>query len=146
MTSTSTSIPTHTHSPATTVVDRFLAAVESGAGGSMAALYTDDALLDATVPGWRFSRRGPQAIASEYAGWFADAGHFEELERVPTPSGEFVTYLLAWEEMGVPHAAHHCHHLTLDGAGDRIVSDRVFCGGRWDATLLDSMQEAEHDH
>lgn len=128
-----------------TAVDSLLAAIESGAGDTVADLYTDDALFDATVPDWRFTRRGGQAIAAQYAGWFADAGHFEELDRVPVPSGEVVTYLLTWEERGVPHAAHHCHQLTVDAASGRISADRVFCGGRWDAARLASMaEEAEH--
>ena len=125
---------------APTAIDRFLAAVEAGA--VTPDLYTDDALLDATVPGWRFARRGPGAIAAEYAGWFAAVGRFEELDRIVVTGGEVVTYLLTWEEHGVPHAAHHCHLLGLDEATGRIASDRVFCGGRWGADLLASMEEA----
>ncbi len=130
--------------PIAATVDRLLAAVEAGAGDSVGALYADDALLDATVPGWRLTRRGPTAIAAEYAHWFADPGHFEELDRVPIDSGELVTYMLAWEEHGVPHAAHHCHRLTVDPTTSRITADRVFCGGRWNAALLASMADAEH--
>jgi hypothetical protein len=126
-------------------VDKLLAAISSGAGSAVADLYADDAVLDATVPGWRFSRRGAAAIAAEYAGWFADPGRFEELDRVAVPGGEIVTFLLTWEERGVPHAAHQCHQLSVDGAG-RISADRAFCGGRWDATLLASMEAAEHAH
>ena len=129
----------------TATVDRLLAAIEAGAGSTVADLYAEDALLDATVPGWRFTRRGGDAIASEYGGWFADAGRFEELERMTVAGGEIVTFLLTWQEHGVPHAAHHCHQLTLDSAG-RIAVDRVFCGGRWDAALLASMEAAEHAH
>ena len=124
-------------------VDRFLAAVE--AGTVTADLYADGAVLDATVPGWRFHRRGREAIAAEYGGWFADPGRFEELERLVVADGEIVTYVLAWEEHGVPHAAHHSHRLTIDGRTGRIAADRVFCGGRWAADLLASMAEADHD-
>ena len=129
----------------TTVVDRFLAAIENGQGAAMSELYAPDATLDATVPGWRFHRRGPEAIAAEYSRWFADAGRFEELDRHPLDDGELVTYLLAWEENGIPHAGHHCHVLSLDDSG-RIRSDRVFCGGRWDATLLAEMATAQAAH
>jgi hypothetical protein len=139
-----TPVHTNAQSSATTTVDRLLAAIESGAGATVADLYADGALLDATVPGWRFTRSGPQAIAAEYASWFADSGRFEELDRVAIPSGEVVTYVLTWEERGIPHAAHHCHQLTLDAASGRISADRVFCGGRWDAILLASMEVAEH--
>lgn len=128
-----------------TAVDSLLAAIESGAGDTVADLYTDDALFDATVPDWRFTLRGGHAIAAQYSEWYADPGHFEELDRVPVPTGEVVTYLLTWEENGVPHAAHQCHLLTLDAATGRIAADVAFCGGRWDAARLASMaEEAEH--
>lgn len=127
-----------------TAVDKLLEAIEAGAGGTVADLYAADAVLDATVPGWRFHEQGGNAIAHQYAHWFADPGRFEELERRPTAEGEVVTYLLAWEEHGVPHAAHHCHVLTVDRDTGRIVHDRVFCGGRWNATALAAMAEADH--
>jgi len=83
-------------------VDRFLEAVQAGV--MTADVYTSDATLDATVPGWRFHRHGADAVCAEYAGWFAAPGALEELERLPVADGEVVTYLLAWEEHGVPHA------------------------------------------
>ena len=128
----------------TTTVDRFLAAIAAGAGGSVSDLYAEDALLDATVPNWRFSRRGSVAIADQYAGWFNHPARFEELERHATADGEVVRYLLSWQEAGVPHAAHHAHVLSVDPASGRITADHVFCGGRWDAALLADMAEADH--
>jgi hypothetical protein len=121
-------------------VDRFLEAATTGRGVP-ADLFTPDAILDATVPGWRFEARGAGAVANCYSGWFKDEAAFEELERLPVDGGEVVTYLLAWVERGVPHAAHHCHVLRLAGDG-RIAADRFFCGGRWDAGLLAQMAAA----
>ncbi|HEV8623582.1 MAG TPA: hypothetical protein VG034_03925 [Acidimicrobiia bacterium] len=118
-------------------LDRLLEAVLSGAGVP-SDLFAADAELDATVPGWRFRRRGAAAVAGQYTEWFADAAAFEELERRELPGGAVVTYLLTWEEAGVPHAAHHCHVLCFDEAG-RIASDQFFCGGRWNAALLAEM-------
>jgi len=108
----------------------------------VADLYADGATLDATVPNWRFHLRGGRAIATEYGRWFASPGTFEELDRQPVAGGEVVTYLIAWEENGVPHAAHHCHRLSIDETG-AIAADQVFCGGRWDAALLATMGEAD---
>jgi hypothetical protein len=122
------------------VVDRFLASVQ--AGEPAADLYTVDATLDATVPGWRFHRQGSAAVSAEYTGWFTAPGTFEELDRIPVADGEIITYLLTWEEHGVPHAAHHSHRIVVDPATGRIAADRVFCGGRWNAELLASMAEA----
>lgn len=118
-------------------VDRFLEAAAAGAGVP-ADLFTPDAVLDATVPGWRFAARGAEALARQYSGWFSDQAVLEELERFPVDGGEVLTYLVTWVERGVPHAAHHCHVLRF-GAGGCIAADRFFCGGRWDAGLLAEM-------
>jgi len=120
-----------------TVVDRLLTAIRTG--GVVASLYRDDAHLDATVPSWRFTVDGAEAIATEYARWFAHPGRFSELRRSPTADGEVVEYTLRWIENGVPHAAHHVHVLTVDSAREQITTDRVWCGGRWDAALLAQM-------
>jgi hypothetical protein len=122
------------------VIDRFLEAVASGTG-MPTDLFAQCAVLDATVPNWRFSKRGAEVVASQYGSWFAHAGALEELERLPLAGGEVITYLLTWIERGVPHAAHHCHVLRLDAAG-RIAADQFFCGGRWRAALLAEMAAA----
>lgn len=122
------------------VIARFLDLVVAGSGGELCSLFAPDAVLDATVPNWRFQVEGAEAIGANYARWFADPGRFEELERTPTSDGEVVTYLLTWEERGMPHAAHHCHRLTVRGG--LIVQDTVFCGGRWPASLLAEMEAA----
>jgi hypothetical protein len=124
-----------------TYIDKFLSAVVSG-DGIPEDIYSDGAVLDATVPGWRFTARGAPDIAATYAGWFADPATFDELDRHPVDGGEIVRYFLTWTQNGVPHGAHHVHLLTTDASG-RISSDTVFCGGRWDATLLAQMAEAD---
>lgn len=141
LTSTATAIPTPTEAAAPGAVDRFLAAI-SEAAIPAANVWADDVTLDATVPNWRFTSRGADAVRATYASWFADAGRFTELRRHPTAGGEVVEYTLCWEEGGVPHVARHAHILTLDAAG-RIAEDHVFCGGRWDAALLAEMQAAD---
>ncbi len=120
-------------------VDAFLAAVLAGRMDECGA-YADDIVLDATVPNWRFTVRGADAVRAQYAGWFADPGRFESLRRLPHPGGEVVEYTLTWDEHGVHHAAHHMHLLeVVDGL---IVADTVLCGGRWSASLLAEMEAA----
>jgi hypothetical protein len=136
MTNTTRNTPT-----TSATVERFVAAVRAGTG-IPADLYAPDAVLDATVPNWRFTVRGPEAIAAEYGRWFYHPASFDELALRRVDDGEVVTYLQTWDDEGVPHAAHHCHVLTLDNAG-RIVRDEVFCGGRWDAALLAEMAAAD---
>lgn len=121
-------------------VDRFLEAVTAATIATCDA-WAPHASLDATVPGWRFHRQGPDQIRETYAAWFADPGGFEELERIVVPGGEVVRYLLAWVENGVPHTAHHLHVLKLEG--DQIVEDQVMCGGRWPAALMAEMEAAD---
>jgi hypothetical protein len=131
----------NTASTAKTAVDGFLEALISGEGVP-ATLYAEGAVLDATVPSWRFEATGPEAISAEYATWFADPGRFEQLERRPTSDGEVVSYLLTWQEAGELHAAHHCHVITL--ADGLIARDVVWCGGRWGASLLAKMGATAH--
>jgi hypothetical protein len=119
-----------------TAVDQFLAAVESGEIAGCGA-WSADAVLDATVPNWRFRVTGADAIRAEYAKWFADPGAFEQLRRLPTEDGEVVEYTLTWTEDGVAHAAHHMHLLTVEAG--QIVADTVLCGGRWPESLLTEM-------
>jgi hypothetical protein len=123
-------------------IERFLTAVQTATIASCDA-WSADATLDATVPNWRLHASGPDAIRAEYARWFADPGHFDELRRhrVDDGSAEVVEYTLSWSENGVPHAAHHMHLLQV--RGDRIVADTVMCGGRWPATLLAEMEAAD---
>ena len=121
-------------------IDRFLTAIEE-ANLETCDVFAPDVTLDATVPHWRFSRTGPAAVAAELAGWYADEGTFEELERTPLPTGELVTFTLRWVEAGVPHAVHQAH--VIEVAGGRITRDEVWCGGRWSATLLAEMAGAQ---
>lgn len=124
----------------TDTIGRLLDAASTG-NGVPAELFTADVVLDATVPGWRFAAWGADAVARQYSGWFRAQAALEELERLPVEGGEVLTYLLAWVERGIPHAAHHCHILRFAADG-RIAADRFFCGGRWDAGLLAEMAAA----
>jgi hypothetical protein len=122
----------------TTVIDGLVAGIE--AGSIPTDVFCDDAVLDATVPNWRFSIKGGAAIQAELSGWFADPGRFEHVRRSPLPDGELVEFTLTWEEHGLPHACHQAHILRLrDG---RVATDTAFCGGRWPASLLAEMDEA----
>lgn len=126
-----------------TTIDRLLEIVSQGRGGEAADLYAPGAVLDATVPDWRFQKRGGEAIASVWSHWFAEPGRFDELERLPVPDGEVVRYVIAGQENGTPFAVHHCHILTLDGATGLIAGHRVWCGGRWYPDRLAEMAEAQ---
>jgi len=132
-----------THAPtttSTTAVDQFLAFIADPRGAT--SLWAEAVVVDAVVPGWRFAVRGPAAAAATYRSWFDHPTAVEELRRIPTTSGEVVEYTATWLEGGVPHAARHVHVVDLDDDG-RIVSDHVWCGGRWPAHLLAQMDAAQ---
>jgi hypothetical protein len=126
----------------TPAIDRFLHAIQTATIPGCDA-WSADAVLDATVPNWRLHAVGADAIRAEYVRWFADKAHFDELHRHPIDggAGEVVEYVLSWSENGIPHAGHHLHVLTV--RDDQIVSDMVFCGGRWPASLLAEMEAAD---
>jgi ketosteroid isomerase-like protein len=132
-----------THRDAMTQTDpisRYLAAIENATIPACDAL-APDVTLDATVPNWRFNVRGDAAVRDELARWYATAGSFEELVRTPLPAGELVEFTLRWDDDGVPHAVHQAH--VVEVAAGRIARDTVWCGGRWSATLLAEMADAQ---
>lgn len=128
--------------PATTIasaIDRFLATVRGDHDRPSA--WAEGAVLDAVVPGWRFSVRGDAEIRGQLRAWFRDPGTFEELRRHPIAVGEVVELTVTWVEDGVPHAARQVHVLELNGDG-LIAHHDMWCGGRWSVTLMAEMETA----
>jgi hypothetical protein len=121
-------------------IAQLTAAIESATIPSV-DVFAPDAVLDATVPNWRFTVRGASRIEQTLSGWFADPGRFETLTRVPIEGGELVRFVLTWEEHGEPHMCHQAHVIEVERG--RIVRDTVYCGGRWDSALMAEMAEAE---
>ena len=124
----------------TDAIDRFTDAVRTAtipASGS----FAPDVILDATVPNWRFTARGVEAVTAELAQWYADPGRFEEIKRTDLPGGALVEFVLSWEEMGEPHLSHQAH--VIEVSGGMIVRDTAWCGGRWGAALMAEMAEEE---
>jgi hypothetical protein len=123
----------------TTAVDELLDGIESASIPQ--EVFHSDVVLDATVPNWRFSVRGAEAVRAELGRWYADPGQFVDIRRSPIAGGELVEFTLGWEEHGVAHTCHQAHVLELrDG---RVAADTVFCGGRWPASLMAEMQAAQ---
>jgi hypothetical protein len=119
-------------------IDALLAGIEAGAVPT--EVFSQDAVLDATVPNWRYTILGATAVQAEFSRWYADPGIFEELHRTPLTDGELVEFTLAWEEAGVTHKCHQAHVIRLSDG--RVAFDTAFCGGRWPAPLLAEMASA----
>jgi hypothetical protein len=120
------------------VIDDFVAGIANAT--IPAGVFGDDAVLDATVPNWRYQVRGDSVVRAELAKWYANPGRFESLRRTDLPDGELVEFTLSWEEEGVEHVCHQVHILQL--RDDRVVTDTVWCGGRWPASLVAEMEAA----
>jgi ketosteroid isomerase-like protein len=121
-------------------ITEYLSAIESATIPECQAL-APDVTFDATVPEWRYRVHGADAVRQELAKWYATAGAFEDLTRTATPTGEFIQFVLHWEENGMPFAVHQAH--VVDVEGGRIVRDTTWCGGRWSATLMAEMAAAQ---
>ena len=115
----------------TDAVSRLLEAITAGTGIPQ-GLFAPDAVLDATIPGFRFAQHGPEHVAGQMSSWFAHPGAFTDLQRTALPDGrELVRFDLTWHEDGALWAAHQSHLVELEGEQIRHVE--MFCGGRWDA-------------
>jgi hypothetical protein len=113
-------------------ISTLLDSVAAGSG-IPAELYAPGAVLDAVVPMWRLEAHGPEAIATQLSGWYADPGSFTDVVRTPLPNGELVRYTLEWTEKGAPWACHQVHVVAI---GDGLITrHEMWCGGRWDASV-----------
>lgn len=121
------------------VIGRFLSAVEGGTPLGPDVL-DDEMVIDATVPSWRFTVRGADAVPDDLSRWYGAPGEFEDLSRTPVPRGELVRFTLHWEEDDVPHTVHQAHVVSAQEGG--VARDEVWCGGRWPASLIAEMEEA----
>ena len=123
-----------------TAVDDFLKAIENAAIDECGA-WADDCVMDATVPNWRFRKRGAEAIRGVYRGWFAYPNTLIDLRRWTIPDGEIIEYVHSFTGDDGPRQAHHLHVLQLQD--ERIVKDTMFCGGQWSAAQLAEMAAAD---
>jgi hypothetical protein len=121
-------------------INELISHIESGTMHTC-DVFAADVVLQATVPGWKFSVRGSSPVRYQLAEWFATPGRFEELRRTPVATGEVVEFLRTWDEPTGPVAAHQVH--ILEVRDDKIVSARVWCGGKWSASQLAEMAAAE---
>src|SRR2546430_14306584 len=117
-----------------TAIDRFLQCVERGTGFE-AGVFAPEAVVDATVPNWRFRKEGAEAVRAELGSWFAAPAVFEELRRVPLPGGELIEFAPSWGGEGVPFACHQVHRVDVDPQTGPIRPDGAWGAGAWDAPL-----------
>lgn len=127
--------PLKERTTAGTVADRFRAALESRDLGTLAGLFTPDALLDANLPCWRLQRQGPEAIRSQMEGWFPDApARFCEWRERTAEWGAVVECAERKSEEG--QDMYYRQIFLFFTEGDRIATFTFYCTGAWDAATL----------
>ncbi len=121
-------------------VEGYLAAIE-GASMSECDVLSPDVVLDATVPHWRFSIRGADAVRTERSRWYGQPGGFEELRRTPPPAGES-----GWSSPALgggrrsPCRVHQAHILEVNRLGASLGTRCGVAAGA--ATPLAEMADA----
>ncbi len=99
-------------------------------------LYRQDAILDASVPQWRYQLQGRDAIRAQHAQEFGSVrGARVAASRVtPTLDGVVVEIEGCFEEDGEECLWREVHILHTDGAA--ITEHVGYCTGIWDAATI----------
>lgn len=121
---------------------RLLDAVAAG-NGVPTDLYTRTAVLDATVPMWRFEVHGAAAVTAELSRWYDAPGELTDVIRSPLPNGELVRFTCEWVGADGPCITHQVHILTITGV--QIRRHETWSGGRWGAALQADIEAALQD-
>ena len=103
----------------------------------LTALYRSDALLDVSVPSWRYQLQGPQAIGEqlrEELAPIAAAGTVADLRATPTADGVVVEMEVHFVDDGEERMWREAHVLHTDGTA--ITEHVNYCTGIWDAATI----------
>ncbi|MBW3664731.1 MAG: hypothetical protein KY469_16655 [Actinobacteria bacterium] len=114
-------------------VDAFLELQATNRGTELAAILTDEAVLDMNVPEWRFQVGGGQAISAAFADSFPAGFRTTGSRREATPTGAVVEYD-GWD---VAHDTYYRHLVWLELHGTRISRLTLYCTGGWDTQTLE---------
>lgn len=123
------------------VIEKFRKLWESNDAGGLAELYSEDALLDMNMPGWRFQLQGPEAISRQVAGYF-ERGPVKVLDwRARTSDwGAVVEESTNWEVEPEGLFYRQVHIFLTEG--DHITEHIIYCAGEWDKATVER-QKAE---
>ena len=118
-------------------IRRFVEAMRTAQWDGVEAVYTDDALFDASVPNWHFQLEGGDKCVAQLADWFGIAPTVFEHVVTATEDGAVVDFEMRRTCPGNP-AENHAPHLEgtrqahifrlRDG---KIFEERVYCSGEW---------------
>lgn len=103
----------------------------------LAALYRPDALLDVSVPQWRYQLQGAAAIAEQWREELAPAagsGWVASLRETPTADGVAVEVEVHFTLDGEERMWREVHLVHTDG--EAITEHVSYCTGIWDAATI----------
>jgi hypothetical protein len=123
------------------VTERLARCLESGDFAPFARAYAPDALFDAHVPGWRFQLEGPEAITGQLRSWWPVQGRLAAWEVTTSEDGYVVVQFERWwRESDDDVNCRQLHRLRVEAG--QVVSDVVYCAGKWGPALRAEMAAA----
>jgi hypothetical protein len=102
-----------------------------------------ETVFDATVPGWRFRRRGPDQIVAQLYHWWPTPAELPSYRVTPTVEGVVLEFERRWLEHGERCGCRQVHVLVLDG--ERLRELRITCAGKWDEQTLRDVDDNLRD-
>jgi aminoglycoside phosphotransferase (APT) family kinase protein len=120
------------------IAERLRACVEAGEFGPLAEAYSDDALLDASVPGGRRRLRGPAAATAALAACFRGPGRLVEWDAAVQPDGVAVWF----ERVGADGPAVRQRHYLHVGPDGRVARHWLYAARPRTAPRSEPVPEA----
>lgn len=114
------------------VAETLRARLEAEDFAGIAALYAPDAILDVTLPAWRFQLQGRAAIAAQFAHWYEIPAR---ILRWDVRSASWGAVLEAEEIHDDGIYFRYTYHLIVEDG--EIVRHFVFCPGAWTTEELE---------
>jgi ketosteroid isomerase-like protein len=121
-------------------VQRFLDGLRTGDWDGMEEHFTQDAIHDGSMPGWRVRYQGPARIARAYREEWTGKGTWSLPEPTVTQTDDtIVVELEATLEAEEPLVCRIANFFRLrDG---RIAEHRYYCCGEWDQATVRRIEE-----
>ena len=120
-----------------TITERIAARLTALDFDGLAALYRPDAILDVSVPQWRYQLQGRDAIRealAEEAGYLTGGARVTGQRATPTEGGVVVELEVRFVQEGEERQWREVHLFRTDGTA--ITEHVNYCTGIWDAATI----------
>ena len=122
---------------AVSLAEQIAARLRSFDFDGLADLYRPDALIDVSVPQWRFQLRGRDAVRELFRTDLAlvrDSGRVSGWRETPTADGLVVEWEVRFVAEGEERLFREVHVFRTDGVA--ITEHADYCTGIWDAATI----------